>query len=448
MAPCATTVSFSVGRARYDERHGHRRPVQNNDQEVMTTAEKSAERGLHTRMPRNRAGQFLLGLSLMLIAFNLRPLFASLSVSLPEVLRQTGLSSSGAGYLTTLPVLCLGVFAPLAPRISQRIGPERTLLIVLVLLALGTALRGWGGMYGLFIGTAMAGAAIATGNVLLPSVVKRDFPRQAALMTGLYTMALCGGAASAAAFTLPMVHWFDDSWSIGLVVWAVPAAVVALIWAPRAMSSPYGPGRAGGRPGGLRRDLLAWQVTFFMGLQSALAYCVMGWMAPILRDRGLDGVTAGIVVSVSIMMQVATCLLIPAVAVRCRDQRMINAGLALLAAAALLGLVFAPLSTIWVWAILQGIGQGGLFAMAMTVIVLRSPDSLVAAQLSGMAQGFGYVLAAFGPLLVGVLHSATGGYAVTGWLFALLGLGAAVSGWGAGRAIQVRPGPARSPQSH
>lgn len=413
----------------------------------MTTAEKSIECGSRAGLPKSRVGQLLLGLSLMLIAFNLRPLFASLSVLLPEVIRQTGLSSSGAGYLTTLPVLCLGLFAPLAPRISQRVGPERTLLIVLLLLAFGTALRGWGGLYGLFIGSAIAGAAIATGNVLLPSLVKRDFPRQAALMTGLYTMALCGGAACAAAFTLPMVHRFDDSWTSGLVIWAVPAALVALIWAPRALRSQYGPGRAGRRPGGLWRSMLAWQVTLFMGLQSALAYCVMGWMAPILRDRGLDGVTAGVVVSVSIMLQVVTCLLIPALAVRCRDQRAVNAGLALLAATALLGILFAPLSSVWIWAVLQGIGQGGLFAMAMTVIVLRSPDSLVAAQLSGMAQGIGYLLAAFGPLLVGVLHSATGGYAVTGWLFALLGLAAAINGWGAGRAIQVKPGPADGPRT-
>lgn len=162
----------------------------------------------------------LLGLSLMLIAFNLRPLFASLSVLLPDIIGSTSLSSAGAGYLTTLPVLCLGLFAPLAPRISQRVGPERTLLAVLFFLTVGTAMRGMGGMAALFIGSALAGAAIATGNVLLPSVVKRDFPHQAALMTGLYTMALCGGAASAAAFTLPIAHFFDDSWAAGLVVWA------------------------------------------------------------------------------------------------------------------------------------------------------------------------------------------------------------------------------------
>ncbi len=410
----------------------------------MTSAETVPEHSPIIFPAKSRAAQILLGLSLMLIAFNLRPLFASLSVLLPELLRQTGLSSSGAGYLTTLPVLCLGLFAPLAPRVSQRVGPERTLLIMLLLLTVGTALRGLGDMYSLFIGSALAGAAIATGNVLLPSVVKRDFPRHAALMTGFYTMALCGGAASAAAFTLPMVHFFDDSWTLGLAVWAAPAALVALIWAPQALRSSQGAGRSGRRPGGLWRDPLAWQVTFFMGLQSALAYCVLGWMAPILRDRGLDGVTAGVVVSVSIMVQVVICLLVPPLAVRCRNQSFFNAGLAALAAAALMGLLFAPLSTVWVWAVLQGVGQGGLFAIAMTVIVLRSPDSVVAAQLSGMAQGVGYVLAALGPLLVGVLHSATGGYASAGWLFALLGAGAAVNGWGAGRAILVKPSSRRT----
>jgi len=374
----------------------------------------------------------------MLIAFNLRPLFASLSVLLPDVLQQTGLSSAGAGYLTTLPVLCLGLFAPFAPKIAERIGPERTLLLVLLVLMTGTALRGLGSMPALFLGSALAGAAIATGNVLLPSVVKRDFSGQAALMTGLYTMALCGGAASAAAFTLPIGHVFDDSWQVGLAVWAIPAALVALIWAPQAMRVRTVSGRSRRKVTGLWRDPLAWQVTFFMGLQSALAYCVLGWMAPILRARGLDGIDAGLVASVSIMVQVVTCLLAPTLVLRFKNQSWANAVLAMTAAVGLTGMLYAPLSTIWGWAILQGIGQGGLFAMAMTVIVLRSPDSHVAAHLSGMAQGVGYVLAAFGPLLVGVLHSVTGSFEATGWLFMALGLAVAVSGWGAGRALLVK----------
>lgn len=380
----------------------------------------------------------LLGFSLMLIAFNLRPLFASLSVLLPDVLQQTGLSSAGAGYLTTLPVLCLGVFAPLAPKIAERIGPERTLLLVLLVLMAGTALRGAGNMPALFLGSALAGAAIATGNVLLPSVVKRDFSGQAALMTGLYTMALCGGAASAAALTLPIAHVFDGSWRVGLAIWAVPAALVALIWAPQALRMRSVSGRARRPPSSLWRDPLAWHVTFFMGLQSALAYCVMGWMAPILRARGLDGIEAGLVASVSIMVQVVTCLLVPALALRFKDQKWINVSLGMVAAIGLLGMLYAPLSTVWGWAVFQGIGQGGLFAMAMMVIVLRSPDSHVAAHLSGMAQGVGYVLAAFGPLLVGLLHSLTGSYDASGWLFMALGLLVALNGWGAGRALLVQ----------
>jgi CP family cyanate transporter-like MFS transporter len=176
-----------------------------------------------------------LGLSLVLIAFNLRPLFSSLSVLLPELVQSVPLSAAGAGYLTTLPVLCLGLFAPIAPMLSQRIGPERCLLLVLALLGVGTAMRGLGGAPGLFVGSALAGAAIAMGNVLLPSVVKRDFAHCAALMTGLYTMALCGGAAMGAAFTLPVTHHFGDAWQAGLALWAVPAAITLLIWAPQSL---------------------------------------------------------------------------------------------------------------------------------------------------------------------------------------------------------------------
>lgn len=388
-------------------------------------------------LPRGGA-RFILGLSLVLIAFNLRPVFSSASALLPEIIEQLGLSPAGASLLTTLPVVCLGLFSPLAPRLAQRIGTERTLLGVLVMLAVGTSMRGLDSVPLLFLGTALAGACIAVGNVLLPGLVKRDFADKAALMTGFYTMALCAGAASAAGFTLPIEKALGGSLSWALAFWALPALLVSLIWLPQAFSKGIQVKRSGFTVEGLWRDRLAWQVTLFMGLQSALAYCVFGWLVPILRDRGLDGVTAGAIVSVSVMVQGLSCLVAPQIAVRCRDQRIINVALCAIAVTALLGLLFAPLSMVWFWAVLQGIGQGGLIAVAMTVIVLRSSDAHVAAHLSGMAQCVGYLLAAIGPLLVGLIRSATGSYGPSAILFVLLGVGAAINGWGAGKSTHVK----------
>ena len=381
--------------------------------------------------------RFLLGASLVLIAFNLRPVFSSASALLPEIRGELGLSPLGASLLTTLPVVCLGAFSPLAPRLAQRIGTERTLLGVLLLLTLGTALRGFSSVPLLFFGTALAGAAIAVGNVLLPGLVKRDFAANTALMTGLYTMALCAGAASAAGLTLPIEHALGGSLDGALSVWALPALLVGLIWLPQVFASSRQARRSGFRVEGLWRDKLAWQVTLFMGLQSALAYCVFGWLVPILRERGLDGIVAGGIVSVSVMVQAAACLFVPHIAVRGKDQRLINVTLCAFAVVALLGLLFAPLSTVWVWAVLQGIGQGGLIAAAMTAIVLRSRDPHVAAHLSGMAQCVGYLLAAVGPFIVGLIRGWTGSFAWCAVLFVALGLGAAFNGWRAGRALHV-----------
>ena len=384
------------------------------------------------------AGGLFLGACLLLIAFNLRPLFSSLSVLLPEVGEALNISGTVAGYLTTLPVLCLGIFAPFAPALADRLGVERVLLLVLILIGVGTGLRAMDAVTALFVGTAMAGAGIAMGNVLLPSAVKRDFPDKVALMTGLFTMSLCGGAATAAALAVPFAE-MGGSWKFGLGVWAVPAFAVAALWLPYSLKSKA-PSSARKLPRiRLLHDGLAWQVACFMGLQSALAYCVLGWLAPILRWRGLDGVTAGFYVSASIMVQVVTCLLVPPLAARLRTQSWLNAGLALLAALALLGVVLAPTSWLPALVLLQGMGQGGLFAIAMTVIILRSPDPRVAARLSGMSQAIGYLLAAFGPMLVGNLFAATGGHTASGWLFAALGVAAMVSGWGAGRPLFVQP---------
>ncbi|WP_322995063.1 MFS transporter [Castellaniella sp.] len=384
--------------------------------------------------------RWLVAASLLLLAANLRPLFSSTSVLLPNIITGLGISAATAGYLTTLPVLCMGIFAPLAPRFAQRIGVERTLWVVLLLITIGTALRGYLDVYGLFLGTAMGGAGIAMGNVLLPSLVKRDYADRAALMTGLYTMSLVGGAALGAAISLPLSQALGDQWSNGLAIWALPGLLALFAWAPVAYLSGAAQ-QASARllpVKGLRQDALAWAVTLFMGLQSALAYCVLGWMAPMLQARGLSGTEAGLITSVSIILQVLSCILTPMLASRGQDQRALAVVLSAMAALGLVGMLMGPGWAIWPLALIQGLGQGGLFALALMLIVLRSRDAHVAASLSSMAQAIGYILAASGPLLIGLLYAWTGGFDAAAGLIGMLGICTALAGWFAGRNLLVK----------
>lgn len=387
-----------------------------------------------------RGSLLVLGVIVVLVSLNLRPLFSSLSVLLPEVVAARGLSPMMASLLTTVPVLCMGVFAFVAPALAQRLGSERTLLMALLLITVGTAMRSAAPVPVLFVGVALAGAGIAQCNVLLPALIKRDFGRHAAMMLGFFTMAVACGAAVAAAITVPLAHALAGSWAMALGAWALLGVAAVMAWAWRIRGVPRPEKRQAVRVQGLWRDALAWQVTAFMGLQSAFAYIVLGYLAPILRDRGLDGIVAGYVTSVSVIAQVLACLVTPALAVRCRHQRGLAVGVAVVITGALAACLYAPLSGAWVWAAVLGLAQGAGLALALTLIVLRSPDARVAASLSAMAQGVGYTVATVGPLSMGLLRGTEGQDASVLGLLLVLGTALAWSGWGAGRALYVRKG--------
>ncbi|MCU1728465.1 CynX/NimT family MFS transporter [Pseudomonas sp. 7P_10.2_Bac1] len=379
---------------------------------------------------------WLLLLGLVLVALNLRPALSSVAPLLGVVSDSLGLSAAQAGLLTTLPVLCLGLFAPLAPILARHFGTERVVLGILLTLGGGIVLRSCLGEVGLFAGSILAGASIGVIGVLLPGIIKRDFAGHAGTMTGVYTMALCLGAALAAGATVPLSQYLGESWALGLGFWALPALLAAIFWLPQA-GKRQGAHNVSYRVQGLLRDRLAWQVTFYMGLQSSLSYIVFGWLPSILIGRGLTPTQAGLVMSGSVIVQLATALTAPWLATRGKDQRLAIVVVMGMTLAGLFGCLYAPMESLWGWAIALGLGQGGAFSLALTLIVLRSRDSHVAANLSGMAQGVGYTLASLGPLAVGVVHEVTGGWDALGWIFAVIGLCAIVAGLGAGRALYV-----------
>ncbi|NIX78330.1 MFS transporter [Microvirga terricola] len=370
-----------------------------------------------------------MALCLLLAAFNLRPALTSLATMLAEIQASLHVSGFWTGVLTTAPVLCFGIFGPLAPLASSRLGLEKTTALLLLLLAAGLALRTLPDIVPLVTSAIMAGAAIGMIGVLLPVIIRRDFSHRLGLVTGLYTMTLSFGGAIGAGFTPVAAH--AGTWTLALAAWGLPALAGALLWSVLAKRQT-GTTRISRITSFsiLLRDPIAWHVTAFMGLQAALAFIVLGWLPTLLLDRGLGVIDAGFVTSTSIISQLATALLVPMLAARRLSPSLLVLLVLGATGAGFLGLLYAPLATRFAWAVLLGLGQGGLFGLALLFISLRSPSPEAAAMLSSMSQSIGYLAASAGPFAVSVLRD----FSIdTTMLFLAITLVAAWSGWQAAK---------------
>ncbi len=346
----------------------------------------------------------------------------------------------------------MGLASPFAPRLARRWGTETVLLGALVLLLGGILLRVAPPVMALFAGGALVGSGIAFLNVLMPGLVKRDFPHGAAGMTALYTTSMIGGATVSAASAVPLENALGG-WRGSLASWSLLAAVAALVWIPQTVLARRGTHHgepaattvrttpdAGSR---LSRSAPAWQVTLFMGLQSSIAYVCIAWMPTIFTDHGMSKSAAGLVFAFSTMLQMVGSFVVPTLAGRMRSQRALAVGVAALMGAGIVGLLMAPVAGAWVWAALIGVGQGGAVGLALTMMVLRTGDAHTSARLSGMAQTWGYLLAAVGPLALGVVHQTTGGSALP--LTLMLAVCGALAVLGLARAATAGSGPERRP---
>lgn len=376
----------------------------------------------------------MLGGIIVLTALNLRTAAGSVPPLLDEIRRDVPLSAAGAGLLTTLPPLFMAAGAPLAPILARRLGHEAGLVLVALTIAAGIAARIPGGAPALFAGTVLASLGMAVGNVLVPAIIKRDFPHRIGLMTGLFTMAIAASGAIVAALVVPIEEIFDTDWRVALGVWALPALLVALAWAglaaegARAAPTPSRP-RAG-----LLRNRVAVQVTLFMGFQSLSFFALLSWLPELLRDAGVERATAGSLLSIMLVTGIPTCLAVPVLAARRADQRgWVVATIALLAVG-LVGLLVARDTAPLVWVVAAGAAQGSLLGLTFLFYAVRTPDATAAGRLAAMAHTFGFIIAALGPLTVGALRDATGGWTVPlVFLLAVL-VPMVVFGLGAGKA--------------
>lgn len=377
--------------------------------------------------------------AVMLVAATMRAPITAVGPLLETIRTGAGLSATGAGVLSMLPLLAFAAVSPLTPAVGRRLGLERALGSALVLLVLGILVRSAPGTVALFTGTVLIGIAIGLINVLLSGLVKRDYPDRVALLTGVYTTVMGAFAMLASGLAVPVAGAAPGGWRASLAVWVVLAAVAAVPWflppaRPRSAPQPPGSGRAAGA--GHWRSPLAWQLTAFFGLQSLGFYVAISWLATILHSQGASMAGAGWHVALMLLTGLLASAASPVIVRRLPDQRLFTSGAAVLGAVSYLGFVLAPGFAL-VWSATVGLSQGVGITMALSFFALRARDARQAAALSGMGQSVGYVVAASGPLMFGVLRDSTGGWTVPLLVVAALIAVQAVVALGAGRTRHV-----------
>lgn len=394
-------------------------------------------------------GAAALAALVFLVALNLRPPITSVGPLLPQIGADLDIDKGLQGLLGALPLIAFGAVSPFVHHVSRRLGADRTMLLALVVLAAGTVVRSYTGVAGLWIGTVVVGSAIAVGNVLMPPLVKRDYGAHISGATGVYTACINIAAGVASSLAVPLSR--AAGWQGGLGFWAIPALIVALLWIARlrapsaavasapgaapphapASSAPASsapPPRAAGSGGGpeaeaalpsVWRQPTAWLLTGFMALQSTTFYFIVTWLPTIEGVAGVAPERSGVHLLLFQAIGVLTGLTFPRLMRRADSQ----VSAAIIASSPILvgvlGLMFAPTLGA-LWALITGLGVSASFVVVLSLISLRGRTTHETTRLSGMVQSIGYLAAAAGPVLAGLLAQRTGGWTASLILLAVV----------------------------
>ncbi|UQW97005.1 MFS transporter [Rummeliibacillus sp. G93] len=380
---------------------------------------------------------WLLLIGVILVGSNLRVPLTSAGSLIPFIRDDLGISNTLIGTITTLPLLAFALLSPFAPKIANRFGMELTITFSLILLIIGIAVRSVSGVFYLFAGTILIGMAIAIGNVLIPGIVKMNFPQRIGFMTGIYAIFMNLFGALGSGVSVPIASTGNLGWQGALGIWGVLTIISLLLWLPQLSKSQKGEkvkvNVKAEKKSSLWRSPLAWKITIFMGGQSLMFYTLITWLPDILRVIGFNSSTAGWIVFIMQLSIIPVTFIVPIIAEKLKNQVGLSIITITLFILGFAGLLLGIRVLIPVCAIMLGIAGGSAFSLAMMFFTLRTRNGKEAAELSGMAQSFGYLLAAVGPVLVGTLHDLTGGWTIPLILLIFISFVLLIMGIGAGK---------------
>lgn len=384
-----------------------------------------------------KTARILLFLGVIFFASNLRAPLTSVGPVIGEISEDLGLSNVAAGLVTTIPLLAFGFLSALVPRVSQKKGMERVLLLSLFVLIFGLFVRSWGSIATLFLGAAFVGVAITVGNVLMPAFIKEQYPQKMGLITGIYMVVMNLVAALAAGFSIPLGEITGLQWQGSIGIWIVIAILSVFIWWPQVSSAKTSNEDSQQAPplpsGKMYKSGLAWAVTIFMGLQSLLFYSLAAWLPKAVQGWGMSSYDSGWVLSVIQLAQLPVTLIGAVLASKMKDQKVLVILTGILFFIGLGGILIWETKFIFLCSIFIGIAGGMAFSLATLFLVLRTENTAQAAQLSGMAQGIGYLIAGTGPAIFGHLFDLTNSWTASFLFLIVMAAALMISGLIAGR---------------
>lgn len=329
--------------------------------------------------------------------------FTAIPAVLTDIAMGLGVPVSDLGILTSLPLIMFALCSTLAPKWAARLGLEKLLGVALLVMTVGSLLR-IAGVSGLYLGTLLIGVAIATINVLLPSLVSVHFPLKVGTYTTIYItmMGLAGTVGSMVA--VPIVA--ATSWQTFVILLTLLVAIAAVIWLPNwRYNHRFAQPSTHTKQSSLWKNKAALNFLVFGGLQSLLFYTEMTWLPTIAQTAGLSKAEGGLLAGIFNLISIPVSMIIPAIVSRLNNSQRawFMSGISLLTVIGLILMLMAPANFVF-WIIISlilGLSVGALFPYMMLSFTLKTSDGQATARLSGMVQSGGYLLASIGPVLLG-----------------------------------------------
>ncbi len=373
-----------------------------------------------------RLSMVLVVVCIFLVALNMRPAVTAIGPLFNVLLESLHISNTKMSFLTSIPVFCMGLFAPFAVPLQRKLGTKTAITLLIMILALANGLRFLQESYVLLVVTSFAaGFAIALIGPILNAYIKKKFPKRFTTVVGIYSFGIGTGATLSAALTIPFYNYFHESWTIALGSWGILAIIALCIWslviqnqhlpetgamAEKAARNPW-------------KNVRAWIILIYFGIQTSLFFSIMSWLAPILQDKGFSLVAASSMLTFMSIIQMIGNILVPILMEKWSSRIGWLFSLGFIGVIGFVMLWLGSGSLLWIAVFIIGFVLSGLFPIGLLLPLDEARNDEEANSWSSMVLSGGFMISSMIPILIGYCYDKTGNHTFTYMIFILLMLG-------------------------